>query len=109
MDTTPSNETASWFEDDGSGFGNDTRKAPTGNMGVPGEKSAQPSSQLFTIRLWPEITTQGAITWRGKVQCVPTGAWRYFHEWHELNTFLQSQIEEFANTVQNTHDTQPNP
>ena len=109
MATTASNENAYWTEDDGFGFDNDTSKAPTGNRGVPSDKSAHPSSQLFTVRLWPEITAQGPITWRGKVQCVPNGAWRYFHEWQELNTFLQSQIEEFANTVQHTHDTQPNP
>jgi hypothetical protein len=30
------------------------------------------------------------------VQAVPNGAWRYFHDWEALTTFLQTQVEELA-------------
>jgi hypothetical protein len=60
------------------------------------ETSIHPPSQLFTVRIWPEVSNQGAVTWRGKVQHVPNGAWRYFQEWNALTSFLQMQIEEMA-------------
>lgn len=109
MATTASNENAYWFEEKTGGFVNNTIDAPTQVADDASVQTIRPPSQLFTVRIWPEITAQGALTWRGKVQCVPNGAWRYFHEWHGLNTFLQSQVEEFVNTVQHTHDAQPNP
>ena len=60
------------------------------------EGTASPPSHLFTVRIWPEVSEQGVVNWRGKVQHVPNGAWRYFHDWDALTAFLQSQIEEFA-------------
>jgi hypothetical protein len=48
------------------------------------------------VRLWPERSVQGVVTWRGKVQTVPNGAWRYFQEWNALTAFLQTQVEELA-------------
>ncbi len=35
--------------------------------------------------------------WRGKVECVQSGSWRYFHHWHDLTAFLQS------NALPSTH------
>lgn len=58
------------------------------------DTSARPSSQLFTVRIWSERSEQGVIAWRGKVQAVPNGAWRYFHDWLALTAFLQTQISE---------------
>jgi len=49
-------------------------------------------SQLFTVRIWAEVSDQGMVTWRGKVQQVPNGAWRYFHDWAALTDFLQNQV-----------------
>lgn len=109
MDTTVNNEHNYWVEDSDGGVGNKVGKVQTGNRNDPNDQNAPPSSQLFTVRIWPELTVQGDLTWRGKVQHVPNGAWRYFHEWHGLNTFLQSQVEEFANTIQQPDDTQPAP
>jgi hypothetical protein len=60
------------------------------------EATIRPPSQLFTVRIWPEMSEQGVVTWRGKVQAVPSGAWRYFHEWQALAAFLQTQIAELA-------------
>jgi len=44
------------------------------------ETTPQPSPQLFTVRIWSSVSAQGAVNWRGKVQAVPGGAWRYFHD-----------------------------
>lgn len=60
------------------------------------EATAGPPSQLFTVRIWSEVSAQGAVTWQGKVQQVPNGAWRYFQEWQALTTFLQTQVAEGA-------------
>lgn len=56
--------------------------------------TASPPSHLFTVRIWPDVSEQGVVNWRGKVQAVPSGAWRYFHDWEALTTFLQTQIAE---------------
>lgn len=60
------------------------------------EATARSPSQLFTVRIWSEVSAQGAVSWRGKVQQVPNGAWRYFQEWQALTTFLQTQVAEGA-------------
>jgi hypothetical protein len=70
------------------------------NRAVNDETTPQPSSQLFTVRIWPELSNKGAVTWRGKVQHVPNGAWRYFHDWPTLTAFLQTQVEELATETQ---------
>lgn len=67
---------------------------------VSNEATAKLPSQLFTVRIWPEVSDQGVVTWRGKVQSVPNGAWRYFQEWNALTTFLQAQVEELATETQ---------
>ncbi len=50
------------------------------------------SSQLFTVRIWPERVEQEAVTWRGKVQHIPTGAWRYVRDWEGLVAFFETQL-----------------
>ncbi len=71
--------------------------ASTPNHSLPNDETpARPPSQLFTVRIWSEVSEQGVVVWRGKVQTVPNGAWRYFHEWPALTAFLQTQVEEFA-------------
>ena len=59
---------------------------------ISDEVTAKPPSQLFTVRIWPELSDQG-VAWRGKVQHVPNGAWRYFQDGDGLIAFLQSQVE----------------
>ena len=63
---------------------------------VHAEGTASPPSHLFTVRIWPDVSEQGVVNWRGKVQAVPNGAWRYFHDWDALTTFLQTQVEALA-------------
>ena len=60
------------------------------------ESAPKRDSQLFTVRIWPEVSAQGTVTWRGKVQQLPNGAWRYFQTWAALTDFLQNQVEEFV-------------
>lgn len=66
-----------------------------------------PPSQLFTVRIWSEVSDQGVIAWRGKVQHVPNGAWRYFQHWHALTTFLQGQVEALATQTQDAPSSCP--
>ncbi len=70
--------------------------ADTNNASRNDEATAKPPSQLFTVRIWPEILDSGMVVWRGKVQHVPNGAWRHFQEWQALTAFLQEQVEELA-------------
>jgi len=60
--------------------------------------TAKPPSQLFTVRIWSELSDQGRVAWRGKVQHVPNGAWRYFQDWDTLTAFLQTRVEELMVT-----------
>jgi hypothetical protein len=60
------------------------------------EGKAQNQSILFTVRIWRNQAGQTPLLWRGKVQAVPNGAWRYFHDWETLATFLQAQVEELV-------------
>jgi hypothetical protein len=60
------------------------------------EATPKRDSQLFTVRIWPEVSDQGTVAWRGKVQHVPNGAWRYFQTWEALTDFLQNQVEELV-------------
>jgi len=45
-------------------------------------------SQLFTLRIWPESTGDGAVEWRGKVQRVADGETLYFRDWSDLHDFV---------------------
>ena len=64
------------------------------------ETTPKRDSQLFTVRIWSEVSDQGTVTWRGKVQHVPNGAWRYFQTWAALTAFLRGQVEEFVSETQ---------
>ena len=72
----------------------------TSNANRSDDMAAKLPSQLFTVRIWPEIVATGVVVWRGKVQHVPNGAWRYFQEWQALTAFLQTQIEALATETQ---------
>lgn len=61
------------------------------------QTSQHPPSQLFTVRIWPDEDKQTPLAWRGKVECVQTGAWCYFRHWHDLTSFLQSNALPPAN------------
>ena len=109
MNTTADNTNSDWVDesssDDDAANTRGQAPEPTGAS----DTTTQPPSQLFTVRIWPESTVQGVITWRGKVQAVPNGAWRYFQDWQVLGTFLQSQVEALATAPQESNTTQPNP
>jgi hypothetical protein len=61
---------------------------------MPDETTAQPQSHLFTVRIVLDAASQSQSGWRGKVQHVPSGAWRHFHDWETLVAFLQAQVQE---------------
>ena len=58
------------------------------------ETTEQPQSHLFTVRILLDAAGQSPGAWRGKVQHVPSGAWRHFQDWDALVAFLQTQVEE---------------
>lgn len=47
-----------------------------------------PSSHLFTLRLWPELTEDGHIRWRGKLRHIPSDTIHYFRDWAALVPLL---------------------
>mgnify|MGYP000900012963 FL=1 len=51
-----------------------------------------PSSQLFTLRMWPEDLGGGQIAWRGSVQHANSGEARYFRDWPTLETFVEERL-----------------
>lgn len=53
-------------------------------------------SYLFTLRFWPEETTDASIEWRGKLQQVSSGETIYFRDWDMLVEFLQSALSSYA-------------
>ena len=54
--------------------------------------AASHRSQLFTVRLWLEELGNGEVEWRGRVQHVTSGQWRYFREWPALVAALQEML-----------------
>jgi hypothetical protein len=52
-----------------------------------------PSSQLFTLRVWPELTEDGQIRWRGKLRHIPSDTVHYFRDWAALVPLLLSKME----------------
>lgn len=58
-----------------------------------GNNKEHHESTLFSVRIWRYDAKQSRLLWRGKVQDVSTGAWRYFHNWDDLVGFLNNQIE----------------
>lgn len=52
------------------------------------EERLSHSSELFTVRLWPEELGEGEIEWRGRVQHALSGRSGYFRDWSGLLAFL---------------------
>jgi hypothetical protein len=50
-------------------------------------------SQLFTLRVWSEETSEGHTEWRGRIQHVVGGETRYFHDWEAMMAFLVETLE----------------
>jgi len=71
---------------------------------APGPASSH-RSQLFTVRLWPEELGDGEVEWRGKVQHVTSGQWRYFREWPALVAFLQEVLPPCDEKPGSVHET----
>lgn len=51
------------------------------------------SSQLFTLRVWPEEISVGHTEWRGKIQHVVDGETLYFHNWESMMSFLLKTLD----------------
>lgn len=49
-----------------------------------GDEENYPPSQLFTVRVWPELVEDGRTEWRGKLRHIPSGEIRYFQGWAAL-------------------------
>ena len=64
------------------------------------DQSSQPTTHLFTVRLWQAPVGDGRSGIRGKVQHVLSGEVRYFGDWLALQDFLMQQSDE-------THDPTP--
>ena len=58
------------------------------------DQSSQPTTHLFTVRLWQAPTSDGPSEIRGKVQHVLSGEVRYFGDWLDLQDFLMQQSDE---------------
>lgn len=41
-------------------------------------------SQLFTLRVWPEVDADNQRQWRGRLHHIPSGEVRYFRSWPAL-------------------------
>lgn len=54
----------------------------------------QPSSQLFTLRVWPEFDDEGQVRWRGKLRHVPSDTTYYFRDWAALVPLLLSVLRQ---------------
>jgi hypothetical protein len=54
-----------------------------------------PSSQLFTLRVWPELTEDGQIRWRGKLRHIPSDTVHYFRDWAALVPLLLSILRRY--------------
>lgn len=55
-------------------------------------RQRQPTSQLFTVRLWAEDLGDGRREWRGQVQHVTSGETHYFREWTTLIAWLLAML-----------------
>lgn len=53
-----------------------------------------PSSQLFTLRVWPELDEEGRLRWRGKLRHIPSGKVHYFRDWASLVPLLLSTLRQ---------------
>jgi hypothetical protein len=53
------------------------------------------SSQLFTLRVWSELTEEGQIRWRGKLRHIPSDTVHYFRDWASLVPLLLSILRRY--------------
>jgi hypothetical protein len=58
------------------------------------EEDTHHRSYLFTVRVWPEVLSDGRTEWRGRVQHVTNGEKRYFRKWSTLVSFLERKLSE---------------
>ena len=65
-------------------------------------------SQLFTLRVWSEETSEGHTEWRGRIQHVVGGETRYFHDWEAMMAFLLETLEIPRANDSNTWGESPN-
>ena len=65
-------------------------------MTILSQEQQNPSSQLFTLRLWPEALGGGVNEWRGQVRHVTSGETRYFRDWEVLVDFMQASLPELG-------------
>jgi hypothetical protein len=49
-------------------------------------------TELFTLRLWEEVLSEGQTEWRGKIQYVRSGEARYFRDWSTMVKFLVDSL-----------------
>jgi hypothetical protein len=49
-------------------------------------------SDLFSLRVWREVLGNGQVEWRGKLQHVVSGQFRYFHGWPMLLDRLSEML-----------------
>lgn len=54
-----------------------------------------PSSHLFTLRVWPELTEDGQVRWRGKLRHIPSDTVHYFRDWAALTPLLLSILRQY--------------
>jgi hypothetical protein len=56
-------------------------------------QASKRSSQLFTVRMWPEPLDGGEVEWRGKVDHVATGEGYAFRDWSRLIVCLEKMLQ----------------
>lgn len=61
---------------------------------VDDRDSLLPTSQLFTLRLWIEGTSDGRREARMQVKDVQSGETRYFREWAAVVEFMLAKLEQ---------------
>lgn len=49
-------------------------------------------SYLFTVRLWAQDSDSDQVQWRGLVQHVLSGEYRYFKSWDSLEAFCMEVL-----------------
>lgn len=56
------------------------------------EQPVRPTTHLFAVRIWLEPLGEERAEWRGKVEYVLTGEWRYFRDWPSLIAHLKAML-----------------
>ena len=55
-----------------------------------------PSSQLFTVRVWPEDLGEGRSEWRGSVELLGTGKKCYFRGLPQVSEIIAAALGEIS-------------